>query len=87
MLGSVKESGIPITSRHFFSSHKVAVASNRELCQNPAAGGSTVHVDVQAPPQGYRTADNLAVCPENEAAIVESVAKWMVREGRRGKKR
>ena len=28
-------------------------------------------------PTSYRTADNLAVLPENESATVEAVAKWM----------
>ena len=74
--GSEGGSSIAVQSRHFFTAVPVRVVENRELRQSTAAG-STVHVEVAAPPGGYTTADNLAVCPENEAATVEAVAKWL----------
>lgn len=63
-----------VSSRHFFIAGPAVVVENRELREKPSRGSSTRHV-VLSVPSGYSTADNLYVCPENDASDVESLSK------------
>lgn len=69
------ESKIQASTKFYFHNHEVAVLANREL-RSPRDGGSTRHVELDLAGSGltYSTADNLAVLPENPAAVVEAVA-------------
>lgn len=67
------------SSKHFFTAPHVPVIVNRELRNIPTDGtgqGSTRHIDLDLVGSGlhYETADNLAVLPDNPAAIVSAVA-------------
>lgn len=59
-------------TRHFFIAQPLQVVVNREL-RHSTEGGSTRHIELRGCPK-YRCADNLAICPDNPAAVVESVA-------------
>ena len=58
------------------------VSTTREL-RDPSDPGSTLHMEIDISGHkhassgkiGYRTADNLGVLPENDASVVEAVAK------------
>eukprot|EP00551_Chaetoceros_affinis_P008140 CAMPEP_0203683778 /NCGR_PEP_ID=MMETSP0090-20130426/47696_1 /ASSEMBLY_ACC=CAM_ASM_001088 /TAXON_ID=426623 /ORGANISM="Chaetoceros affinis, Strain CCMP159" /LENGTH=684 /DNA_ID=CAMNT_0050552933 /DNA_START=22 /DNA_END=2076 /DNA_ORIENTATION=- len=63
-----------LTSKHYFSAKDASVSLKREL-RNPADGGSTLHVEIDATDLEYQTADNLAILPVNDDTIVENLAK------------
>ncbi len=66
-------------SKHFFSAISVPVIRNDELRPLPSVGSSTrlVELDLSSSVVTYETADNLLICPENDATLVESVARWL----------
>ncbi|EEY56624.1 NADPH-cytochrome P450 reductase, putative [Phytophthora infestans T30-4] len=70
-----KEVKMKASTKHFFTANQAKVVVNREL-RLSTAGGSTVHVELDLRGTGvtYETADNLAVLPENETRVVESLA-------------
>ncbi|KAF0691124.1 hypothetical protein As57867_017541, partial [Aphanomyces stellatus] len=70
------DSQIQNSTKHFFHNTQVKLVETRELRQSTSAG-STLHLefDLKNTPASYVTADNLAVLPENDAALVTRVAK------------
>ena len=79
------------SSQQYFYAREVPIVANKELrgdggTDSDADGlyGRTIQVDLQlsaAGPKGsapmtYRTADTLAVCCENDADLVETLARW-----------
>ncbi|KAG6963944.1 hypothetical protein JG688_00007922 [Phytophthora aleatoria] len=70
-----KEVKMKASTKHFFTAKQAKVVVNREL-RPSTEGGSTVHVELDLRGTGvtYETADNLAVLPENETSVVESLA-------------
>ena len=79
------------SSQQYFYAREVPVVANTELrgdggTEADADGnyGRTVQVDLQlskagptgSAPMTYRTADTLAVCCENDPALVETLAQW-----------
>ena len=72
---------IDFSSRHFFEAVPANVVVNRELRQSPGDDGlgSTLHVEFDLDGTGvtYDTADNLAICPENDPKLVEEAAKFL----------
>jgi NADPH-ferrihemoprotein reductase len=67
------------STKHYFTSVRSKVVVNREL-RSPGDGGSTRHVELDIHNlRGvtYKTADNLAVLPENDDASVERLASAM----------
>jgi NADPH-ferrihemoprotein reductase len=82
---SAASSKMPASLKHFYSSPRATVTTNREL-RNLSFGksdkegiGSTRHIEINLRDVGltYFTADNLAVLPENESSVVEKLAKYM----------
>jgi NADPH-ferrihemoprotein reductase len=69
-------------NKHFFECVELKVTENRELRQD-TKGGSTIHLELDCNSSSdglcvsYQTADNLAIVPDNDPQLVESVAKWM----------
>lgn len=72
---SDQEVNVNSSTKHYFTAVDCPVTTIREL-RSPEDSGSTVHVeiDISNSPVQYKTADNLAVLPINDSAIVESVA-------------
>ncbi|OQR90495.1 NADPH-cytochrome P450 reductase [Achlya hypogyna] len=70
-----KDDEIQNSTKHFFHNVEVKLVETRELRQS-TAGGSTLHLefDLKNTPLTYVTADNLAILPENDAALVARVA-------------
>lgn len=72
---TISEEDMHNSTKHFFTAAACPVTTVRELrtAQDP---GSTVHVeiDVSNSSINYQTADNLAVLPENDVALVKSLA-------------
>ena len=72
---------IDFSSRHFFEAVPAEVKVNRELRQSPGTDGlgSTLHVEFELEGTGltYDTADNLAICPENDPELVKEAAKFL----------
>lgn len=62
----------------YFMSKPAKVVVNREIRQN-TVGGSTKHIeiDIEGTPLSYAIADNLAVLPKNDPALVKSLASVM----------
>lgn len=77
-----KPKGVPLeqvhgSSKPYFTSFDCPVKAIREL-RSPEDGGSTVHVEIdisKAKGLSYQTADNCAVLPVNDEAVVRSVAE------------
>lgn len=72
----LKDGEIHSSAKHYFTAVDCPVKSVRELrtAEDP---GSTVHVEIDISKSSelkYETADNLAVLPVNDAAVVEAVA-------------
>jgi len=71
-----------LSSRHFFQSVKSKIVDHRELRQKTLENGglgSTVHVefDLEGTGLSYRTADNLTVCPANDAKQVRETVRYL----------
>ncbi|KAL7692294.1 putative Flavoprotein-like superfamily [Plasmopara halstedii] len=69
---------IKASTKHFYTAKDAKIVVNRELRQSIETG-STVHLELDLRGTGltYETADNLAVLPENETRVVETVAKCL----------
>ena len=65
---------VPLSSKQYFTATDCAVTLKREL-RDPADGGSTIHVEIDANEIDYKTADNLAILPVNEDSVIEKVAE------------
>lgn len=63
-----------LSSKHYFTAKDASVSLKREL-RDPADGGSTLHVEIDATELKYQTADNLAILPANDDTVVEKLAK------------
>ncbi|GMI57754.1 hypothetical protein TeGR_g12073 [Tetraparma gracilis] len=62
------------STRFYFEAVECECKVNKEL-RSPTDGGSTKHIEVSLPPSlKYNTADNSAVLPRNDAALVKSLA-------------
>mmetsp|Transcript_10563 Transcript_10563/g.19795 ORF Transcript_10563/g.19795 Transcript_10563/m.19795 type:complete len:444 (+) Transcript_10563:647-1978(+) len=74
---------VDLSSRHFYQGAKSAVLVNYELRQDTKPG-STVHVEFDLRGTGltYKTADNLTVCPENDADQVEEALRYLRVDGK-----
>lgn len=80
-------SKVPASLKHFFSSPRATVTANRELRNTGFSNattakdgvGSTRHIELNLQEVGlsYHTADNLAILPENNAALVNGFAKTL----------
>lgn len=72
---------IDFSCRHFFEAVPAVVEVNRELRQSAGENGrgSTLHVELALDETGmtYDTADNLAICPENEPELVKQAANFL----------
>lgn len=80
-LKSLSESAIQHSTRHFFPQHyaEVPIVVHRELRQKPDDdhGHSTLHLELDISSHStltYATADNLAICPENDPDLVTRLA-------------
>ncbi|CAM9422888.1 unnamed protein product [Heterosigma akashiwo] len=62
-------------TRHYFAARPLPVLVNREL--RSGGGGSTLHLELglAGAKLSYRTADNLAVLPQNDPAQVEALGR------------
>jgi len=85
--GRVAESKMPLdevdlSSRHYFEGVPVKIVKHQELRQKTLENGglgSTVHVefDLEGTGLSYQTADNLTVCPANDATQVRDTARLL----------
>ena len=75
--GAALASASDLSSRHFYTAVSAPVVCNRELRRVVGVGASTRHVEIDVGAVGlkYRTADNLYVVPENDAAEVTALAR------------
>lgn len=75
----VNASAADVGSRHFFVAHAARVTACRELRRGALSdpGDSTRHIELDIGGAPYATADNLYVLPENDAATVDAVARWL----------
>ncbi|KAG9405984.1 hypothetical protein AC1031_003906 [Aphanomyces cochlioides] len=67
---------IQSSNKHFFHHSEAKLVETREL-RKSTASGSTLHLefDIKNTGASYVTADNLAVLPDNDSALVTRVAK------------
>lgn len=73
------------SSIQYFQAKRVPIIANIQLRSDGGKDkdddgdfGSTIRVDVDLASSGmsYETADTLAICPENDPALVETLAQW-----------
>jgi len=76
-LSTNSASEVDLSSRGYFLAREVKVIANREL--RKGGDGSTRHIELNLKSTGitYKTADNAALCPENDPDVVESLIKWL----------
>lgn len=75
---AVNAAAADLGSRHFYIAHTARVTACRELRRGPVEpGDSTRHIELDIGGAPYATADNLYVLPENDAATVKAVARWL----------
>mmetsp|Transcript_12396 Transcript_12396/g.14442 ORF Transcript_12396/g.14442 Transcript_12396/m.14442 type:complete len:715 (+) Transcript_12396:261-2405(+) len=72
---------VDMTSRSFFEATPAKVVVNKELRQSAGEDGfgSTKHIEIDLQGTGveYHTADNLAICPENDPELVKQAASFL----------